>query len=67
LSLNTEIYPEENKGVSEILLEFYDNQGLCATYHINDRQSYSGNITEYIPLNDESINYKLSALKDDGT
>ena len=25
LSLGTEIYPEENKGVSEILLEFYDN------------------------------------------
>lgn len=67
LSLGTEIYPEENKGVSEILLEFYDNQGLCATYHINDRESYSGNITEYIPLNGESTNYKLSALKDDGT
>lgn len=66
LSLGTEIYPEENKGVSEILLEFYDNQGLCATYHINDRESYSGNITEYIPLNGESTNYKLSALKDDG-
>ena len=67
LSLGTEIYPEENRGVSEILLEFYDNQGLCATYHINDRESYSGNITEYIPLNGESTNYKLSALKDDGT
>jgi len=25
LSLGTEIYPEENKGVEEILLEFYDN------------------------------------------
>lgn len=62
LNLNTEIYPEPNKGIEEILLEFYDNQGLCATYHINDRASYSGNITEYIPLNGESTNYKLSAL-----
>lgn len=64
LNLGTEIYPEENKGVEEILLEFYDNQGLCATYHINDRASYSGNIIEYIPLNGESSNYKLSN-KDD--
>lgn len=66
LSLGTEIYPEENKGVEEILLEFYDNQGLCATYHINDRASYSGNIIEYIPLNGESSSYKLSSLDDNG-
>lgn len=64
LNLETEIYSEENKGVQEILLEFYDNQGLCATYHINDRASYSGNIVEYIPLNGESTNYKLSNLDD---
>lgn len=60
LMLGTEIYPEEGKGVEEIVLEFYDTQGICAAYHINDRQSYSGIMTEQIPLNGTSTNYKLS-------
>lgn len=67
LMLGTEIYPEENKGVEEIVLEFYDNQGICAAYHINDRQSYSGLMTEQIPLNGASTNYKLSSKDANGT
>lgn len=66
LMLGTEIYPEENKGVEEIVLEFYDNQGICAAYHINDRQSYSGLMTEQIPLNGASTNYKLSSIDANG-
>ena len=66
LSLQTEVYPEDNKGVEEIVLEFYDNQGPCATYHINNRGSYSGNIMEQIPLNGESSSYKLSDKGLDG-
>ena len=66
LMLGTEIYPEENKGVEEIVLEFYDNQGICAAYHICDRQSYSGLMTEQIPLNGASTNYKLSSIDSNG-
>lgn len=60
LQLESSIYPEENKGVSGIELEFYDNQGLCAIYNIDNRVSYSGIITSYIPLNGDAANYKLS-------
>lgn len=60
LQLESSIYPEENKGVSGVELEFYDNQGLCAIYNIDNRVSYSGIITSYIPLNGNASNYKLS-------
>ena len=64
LQIDSSIYPEDNKGVAEIEVQFYDNQGLCAKYFINNLVSYSGIITEYIPLNGNSSNYKLS--KQDG-
>lgn len=64
LQIDSSIYPEDNKGVAEIEVQFYDNQGLCAKYFINNLVSYSGTITEYIPLNGNSSNYKLS--KQDG-
>lgn len=67
LQLDSSIYPEENKGVAGIELQFYDNQGLCATYNINNRVSYSGVITEYIPLNGDTASYRLSSTKSDGT
>lgn len=67
LQLDSSIYPEENKGVAGIELQFYDNQGLCATYNINNRVSYSGVITEYIPLNGDTASYKLSSTKSDKT
>lgn len=64
LQIDSSIYPEDNKGVAKIEVQFYDNQGLCAKYFINNLVSYSGIITEYIPLNGNSSNYKLS--KQDG-
>lgn len=64
LQIDSSIYPVDNKGVAEIEVQFYDNQGLCAKYFINNLVSYSGIITEYIPLNGNSSNYKLS--KQDG-
>lgn len=67
LQLDSSIYPEENKGVAEIELQFYDNQGLCAIYSINNRVSYSGVITEYIPLNGNTASYRLSSTKSDET
>ena len=60
LQIDSSIYPEDNKGIAEIEVQFYDNQGLCAKYFINNLVSYSGIITEYIPLNGNSSNYKLS-------
>ena len=67
LTFEIEAYPEQHKGISEVVLEFYDNQGFAAAYHIRNRKSYSGTFTEYIPLNGEQQDYKLDYIKADGT
>ena len=65
LQIDSSIYPEENKGVAGIELQFYDNQGQCAVYNINNRASYSGIITSYIPLNGNQTTYNLSSYQND--
>lgn len=64
LQIDSSVYPEENKGVAGIELQFYDNQGQCAVYNINNRASYSGIITSYIPLNGNQTTYNLSSYQD---
>jgi hypothetical protein len=61
LTLGLDAYVEENKGIAEIALEFYDNQGYAATYHIRDKESYSGVFTEVIPLNGATQSINLDA------
>lgn len=65
LQIDSSIYPEENKGVAGIELHFYDNQGQCAVYNINNRASYSGIITSYIPLNGNQTTYNLSSYQNE--
>lgn len=60
-------YVEPNKGISEIVFEFYDNQGFTAAYHVKGKQSYNGTFTEYINLNGSGSNYKFNNIKEDGT
>ena len=66
LSISLESYPEENKGISEVVLEFYDNQGKAAAYHISNKNSYSGTFVEYIELNSKNNNYKQNNVGRDG-
>lgn len=61
-SLGLEVYPETNKGVAEVVLEFYDNQGVAAAYHIANKSSYSGIFSEFIPLNNATQSYKLNNI-----
>jgi hypothetical protein len=42
LTIGMDAYLEENMGIEEVVLEFYDNQGMAAAYHISDKESYSG-------------------------
>ena len=60
LTMNLDAYIEDNMGIAEVVLEFYDNQGFAAGYHITNRESFAGQFTEYIPLNAIAQNYKLS-------
>lgn len=61
LTLGLETYPEDNMGIAEIAIEFYDNQGCAAVYHIQNKQSYSGQFTEVIPLNGSTNKSNLNA------
>ena len=62
LTLGLEAYVEDNMGISEIAIEFIDNQGVAAIYHITGKASYSGQFTEVIPLNGATSKNNLNSL-----
>ena len=66
LTWGLEAYTEPNKGISEVVFLFYDNQGLAAAYHNSGKISYNGKFTEYFTLNTSGTNYKLNNKKLDG-
>ena len=55
IQLGLDCYVEEGKGIEEVVLEFCDNQGIAAAYHINNRVSYSGVMPLNIQLNQAGI------------
>lgn len=63
LTWGMEAYTEPNKGIQEIVFEFYDNNGFIAAYHTKDKLSYNGVFTEYLTLNESGTNYKLNNIK----
>lgn len=50
LTWGLDAYTEPGKEISEVILEFYDNCGICAAYHANNYNSYNGTFTTNIPL-----------------
>jgi hypothetical protein len=61
LTVGLDAYCEENKGIKEVVIEFYDNLGICAAYHIANRNSYSGTFTDVIFTDNASSNMNLTA------
>lgn len=62
LTWGMEAYTEPGKGISEVVFEFYDNQGFAAAYHNKGKRSYNGVFTEYITFNEDGSNYKLNSV-----
>lgn len=60
LTWGLDAYTEPGKEISEIILEFYDNCGICAAYHANNYNSYNGTFTVNIPLDvkNQTLNNK---------
>lgn len=54
LTFGIEAYPEENKGISKVELEFYDNKGKAAVLKLLNKKSYSGTFTEVFQFNSDS-------------
>ena len=62
LTWGLDAYAEPNKGIAEVVFDFYDNQGLAASYHNTGKTSYSGTFTESIVLGQRNSSYKLNAV-----
>lgn len=62
LTWGMEAYTEPNKGISEVVFEFYDNQGFVGAYHNKGKLSYNGQFTEYITLGSSGSNYKFNNI-----
>lgn len=60
LTWGLDAYTEPGKEISEVILEFYDNCGICAAYHANNYNSYNGTFTVNIPLDvkNQTLNNK---------
>lgn len=61
LTIGFNIFPEENMGVAGIDINFIDNQGIAATYSLDNSSSYSGTFTDQLPLNNSFSNYRLKS------
>lgn len=59
LTWGLDAYLAPGKEISEVVLEFYDNQGICSAYHASNYNTYNGIFTVNIPLN-----VKTSILND---
>lgn len=61
LTWGLEAYPEPNKGISEVVMDFYDNQGSAASWHVSGLTSYSGTFTEQITLGVRYSSYRMTS------
>lgn len=55
-----ECHPEPNKGISEVVLEFYDNQGFACAMHSTGKSSYSGIFNDNIILGKKFSDYRFN-------
>ena len=63
IQLGLACYEEEGMGIEEVVLEFCDNQGKAAAYHLKDKTSYSGVFSINAALNQYGI---LTSIDSDG-
>lgn len=66
LKWGLEAYLEENKKISEVSFELYDNKGLCGRYVVPQKESYSGTFTEVLQLGTEGNNPNLTFFDSNG-
>ena len=64
LQYGLEIYNKPNYETKRIIIDFYDNSGLTACYLLDNQDQYSGVHTEYLGLEGENYNTRLSNMKD---
>lgn len=63
LTYGVNTYPKPGYEVKFIQMDFYDNQGPVAQYILDGKKSYNGIFNEYINLEGQSSNTRLSRYK----
>lgn len=66
LTWGLDAYAEPNKGIAEVVFDFFDNQGCAASYHIAGKTSYAGTFTEQIVLDQQNSSYRLNSVDAQG-
>ena len=66
LTYGLEANLDYSKKVKELTFDFFDNQGVVATYKSSGKSSYSGVFTENFGLNGLNTNYKLVNVDSSG-
>ena len=61
MKLGLDCYEEEGKGIQEVVIDFYDNQGVAASYHLSGKNSYSGVFGINLMLNQIGVLSKIAA------
>ena len=60
LQYGLETYLRPGEVAHSVIIEFYDHNGLAAVYKNSDKKSYSGIITDYLGLDGNKVNSRLS-------
>lgn len=66
LNWGLDAYAEPNKAITGVDMEFYDNMGRAAVYHVRNKESYNGQFINYINLNGNSNYYDIDDLDHNG-
>ena len=56
---DTYLKEDENEVIEKIVMEFYDDLGLCATYELKEQESYEAKFTEYFSLDSVTYNSRF--------
>lgn len=60
--INSHLGMDTTKAVGKVVMEFYDNIGLCASYLLENQESYDSQFTEYLNLDSVSTNFKIKNI-----
>ena len=64
-SFDTYLKTSESEVIDKVIMEFYDNQGICASYELTGQETYDATFTEYFELDRVTTNPRMFALQVD--
>lgn len=65
LKFGFDTYLKESEGevIDKVIMEFYDNLGICASYELTGQEAYNSVFTEYLELDKAATNSRMRTSK----